>query len=71
MLGVFLLPAFIRLGHECQDLWSLCNGMHACTDYTWVYTLIRKSFGGMKSESMLTPREKSPLLDKLHKIHQL
>ena len=28
MLGVFLLPAFTRLGHECQDLLSPCNGMH-------------------------------------------
>ena len=32
MLGVFLLPAFTRLGHECQDLLSLCNDMHVCTD---------------------------------------
>ena len=32
MLGVFLLPAFIRLGHEYQDLLSLCDGMHVCTD---------------------------------------
>ena len=32
MLGVFLLPAFTRLGHECQDLLSPCDGMHACTD---------------------------------------
>ena len=32
MLGVFLLPAFTRLGHECQDLLSPYNGMHACTD---------------------------------------
>ena len=32
MLGVFLLPAFTCLGHECQDLLSLCNGMHVCTD---------------------------------------
>ena len=32
MLGVFLLVVFTRLGHECQDLLSLCNGMHASTD---------------------------------------
>ena len=32
MLGVFLLPAFTPLGHECQDLLSLCNGMHVYTD---------------------------------------
>ena len=27
MLGVFLLPTFTRLGHECQDLLSPCDGM--------------------------------------------
>ena len=32
MLGVFLLPAFTRLGHERQDLLSLCDEMHVCTD---------------------------------------
>ena len=32
VLGVFLLPAFTLLGHECQDLLSPCNGMHVCTD---------------------------------------
>ena len=32
MLGVFLLLAFTRLGHKCQNLLSLCNGMHVCTD---------------------------------------
>ena len=58
MLSVFLLPAFTRLGHECQDLLSLCDGMHVCTT---VYTLIRKSFGGMESEPMLSPTEKSTL----------
>ena len=31
-LGVFLLPAFTCVGHECQDLMSLCDGMHVCTD---------------------------------------
>ena len=28
-----LLPAFTRLGHECQDLLSVCDRMHVCTDY--------------------------------------
>ena len=32
MLGVFLLRAFTRPGHECQDLLSPCDGMHVCTD---------------------------------------
>ena len=44
MLGVLLLPAFTRLGHECQDLLSPCDGMHVCTHYTSVYIFIRKSF---------------------------
>ena len=32
VLGMFLLPAFTRLGHEHQDLLSPCNEMHVCTD---------------------------------------
>ena len=32
VLGVFLLPAFIRLGHERQDLLGPCDEMHVCTD---------------------------------------
>ena len=65
LLGVFLLPAFTRHRHECQNLLSPCDGMHVCTDWTSVYTLIRKSFGVMESEPMLTPREKSPLPEKI------
>ena len=61
MLSVFLLPTFTRLGYECQDLLSPCDGMHVCTDKTSVYTLIRKSFEGMEPETMLTPREESLL----------
>ena len=50
MLGVFLLPAFTRLGHERQDLLSPCDWMHVCTDQTSVETLILKSFGRMELE---------------------
>ena len=32
MLGVLLLLAFTHLGHECQGLLSLCDGMHVYTD---------------------------------------
>ena len=32
VLGVLLLPAFTRLGHEHQDLLSPCDEMHVCTD---------------------------------------
>ena len=28
MLGVFLLPEFTCLGHECPDPWSPCDGMY-------------------------------------------
>ena len=57
MLGVFLLPAFTRLGHERQNLSSPCDEMHVCTDRL----LSEGVFGGMEFETMLTPREKSPL----------
>ena len=60
MLDVFSLPAFTRLGHECVDLLSLCNKMHLCTDWPPVYTLTRKRFVGMESETMLVPRKKTP-----------
>ena len=71
MLGVFLLPAFTRLGHKCQDLLSPGDGMHVCTDWTLVYTLIQKSFYGMESEPMLTPREKSPLPEAQRRIEPM
>ena len=45
MLGVFFVAGIHCLGHECQDLLSL----------TSVYTLIRKSFGGMESENGKIP----------------
>ena len=32
VLSVFLLLAFIDVGHEYRDLLSLCDGMHVCTD---------------------------------------
>ena len=58
--GCIFVASFTRLGHECQDLLSPCDRMHVCTDYTSIYALIQKSFGGMESEPMLTPMEKSP-----------
>ena len=61
---VFLLPAFTCLGHKWQEPLSLCDGMHVCTDWTSVYILMWKSFWGMVSEPMLTPREKFPLWEK-------
>ena len=45
MLGVFLLPAFTHLGHECGDFLSPWDGMHVCIDLTSVYsTLPPKEF---------------------------
>ena len=66
MLGVFLLQAFTFLGHERQDLW-VCAMECMCAQTRpqfSVHTLIGKSFRGMESEPMVTPRGKSPLLEK-------
>ena len=58
MLGVFFLPAFTCLGHECQDLLSPCDGMHVCTNSLCSHP---KEFQRVESEAMLTTREKSLL----------
>ena len=60
MLGVFLLPAFTRLGHERQNLLCPCDGMHVCTDQISVYTLIRKSFGGNGVRAHVNSKGKIP-----------
>ena len=70
MVGVFWLPAFSRLGHECQDLLSPCDGTHVCTDYESLYTLIRKSLEGMESELMLTLRKKNPYRIRMYRKQQ-
>ena len=57
MLGVFLLPAFTRLGHERQDLLSAMKCMYAQTRPRFILS----SEGVLEFEPMLTPREKSPL----------
>ena len=53
-LGVFLLLAFAYTGHGCQDCLSLCNGMHACTDYT---------SEGVELKPMLAQKKISPQPD--------
>ena len=63
MQGVFLLLAFTYLGHEYQDLSSLWDGMHVCTDYTSVYSLIRKSFREW-SQNPCSLQGKNPLYQK-------
>ena len=45
MLGVFLLPALICLGHECQDLLSPCDGMHVCTLDLCLYSRLKELWG--------------------------
>ena len=61
---MFVLLALTHLGHECQDLLSLCDGMHVGTDETSVYTLIRKSFGENEVRTHVNSKGKSPLLEK-------
>ena len=58
---VFVASIHTSIHIKCQDLLNLCDGMHMCTYYTVVYTLIQKSFTGMESEPILTPRKKYPL----------
>ena len=75
MLDVFMLPAFIRLGHECQDLLSPCDES-ACVHRLdlGLYSHLKEGFfcfvfffflggggGGEESEPMLTPGEQSLL----------
>ena len=60
MLGGFSLPAFTRLGHECQGLLSWHNRMHVFTDDLGLYSH-PKVFSGMESEPMLTPRVEKTL----------
>ena len=62
---MFLLPAFTRLEHECQDLFRPCVRMHVCTDYRLRFILSseRVSLGGGGGggvEPILTPRGESP-----------
>ena len=52
VLGMILLLAFTCLGHEYQDLLGPCNGMHVCTYWILVYTLIRKSLESSETKSL-------------------
>ena len=49
MLGEFLLPAFTRLGHECQDLFSQCHTRHVC-----IYTPFILLFEGVLGSGVRT-----------------
>ena len=57
---VFLLQVFTRLGHECQDVFSPCDGMHVCRPRFVLSSERGFFFFGMESETLLTPKEKSP-----------
>ena len=60
MLGVFLLPALTRLGHECQDL--LVHALECMCAQTRPGLKLpsNRVVGGMESEPMLTPKGKIP-----------
>ena len=54
----------LGLYSHLKEFWG--NGVR-----TSVYTLIRKSFGGMESEPILTPKEKSPLLEVQRRVEPM
>ena len=62
MLGVLLLPASVPLGHECQNLLSLCDGMHVYTNKTSVYTILSSQrVLGIGVRTHVNSKKKSPL----------
>ena len=58
-LGVFLLPAFTRLGYECQDLLSPCDGMHVHKPDFGLYSH-SKEFGGNGARAHVHSKGKFP-----------
>ena len=61
MLGVFLLPAFAHLGHECQDLfesmqWNAC--VHRLDFGLYSHP---KEFLGNGVKTYVNSKEKNPL----------
>ena len=63
--GACWVAAFTRLGYECQDLLSPCDGMHVCTDWTSTHTLIRRSFGGNGVRNHVNSKGKIPSTRKI------
>ena len=65
MLGMFLLPAFTHLGMNVRIFefvrWNACVQRLDLG----LYSHPKEFFGGMESEPMLTPREISPLPEKV------
>ena len=59
-MGVFLLAAFTRLGHECQDLFSLCDGMHCVLRLDLGLYSNPKEFWGNGVRTHVDPKVKIP-----------
>ena len=60
MLGVFLLLAFTRPGHECQDLLSPCDGMHVFTIRPRFILSSERVFGGNGVRNHVNSKGKIP-----------
>ena len=63
VLGVFLLPVLTCLGCFESMRWNACVHRPDLSLYS------HPSFGGMESEPMLTPRDKSPLLQAQRRLN--
>ena len=61
MLGVFLYPAFTRLGHECLDLLSPHDRTHVCTYKTRFMLSSEGVLGNGVRNGVNSKGEKSPL----------
>ena len=64
MQGVFLLPALTRIGHECQDLLSPCDGMHMCAETRPRFILFSERVFGKLSQSPCKLQGKIPYTGK-------
>ena len=60
MLGVFLLPTFTRLGHDCQDLLSPCESMYVCRLDHGLYSHPKEFFGGNEVKTHVNSKGKIP-----------
>ena len=67
VLGVFWLPAFTRLRHECQGRLNLCDGMHVHRQDLGLYSHPKEVLGnGVRTH--VTPREISAVLEAQRRI---
>ena len=72
MLGVFSLPAFTRLGHECQDLLSPCDAVHVtlCAQTRPGFILSFKRVFGDGVRTHVNSKGKIPSTRKPMTLHQ-